>query len=193
MGSTGNQLRRARLSLTQLQKEQQDEASQLKQEISAKADVQQLDALNQNLTDAKSDLNNTRKLVDDTRNDLGMARSEFGTLIARNHDDIEQLRKMGDRDYFEFTLPRNKEEKVAGVRLTLKKVNTRRHRFTLNLLVDDMVVEKKDRTINEPVFFTVAGSKKFYELVVNEVKSDQVKGYLSTPKGVTEMAARSGG
>ena len=67
----------------------------------------------------------------------------------------------------------------------------KRHRFNLELLADDVQVEKKDRTINEPIFFYVSGSKRPYELVVNEVKPNQVKGYLSTPKGATEVAARS--
>jgi len=193
MGSTGKQLQRARLLVSKMQKEQRAAAEQLKQEIAGKADAQQVGALTEDVSAARTDLDNTKKLVDDTRNDLGMARSEFGTLIARNHDDLEQLRKMGDRDYYEFTLPRNKQETIAGVGLELKKVNTKRHRFNLNLLADDIVIEKKDRTINEPVFFSVGNSKKFYELVVNQVKSGQVKGYISTPKGAIETAPRHGG
>lgn len=193
MGSTGKQLQHARLLVSKLQKDQQDAADQLKQQIATKADAQQVGALAEDVSAAKTDLDNTKKMVDDTRNDLGMARSEFGTLIARNHDDIEQLRKLGDRDYYEFTLPRNKQETVAGVGLILKKVNAKRYRFNLNLLADDMLVEKKDKTINEPVFFAVGNSKKFYELVVNQVQSDQVKGYLSTPKGAIETASRQGG
>ena len=122
-----------------------------------------------------------------------MARSEMGTLIARNHDDIEYLRKLGDRDYFEFTLTKNQPAKVAGVGLTLKKTNVKRYRFNLATLVDDMEVERKDCTINSPVYFYVNGSKKPYELVVNSVGSNQVKGYLSTPKGVTQVASRSEG
>jgi hypothetical protein len=117
----------------------------------------------------------------------------MGTLIARNHDDIEQLRKMGERDYFEFTAGRKSLVHVGGVALTLTKTNVKRHRFNLELLADDLQVEKKDRTINEPIFFYVSGSKRPYELVVNEVKPEQVKGYLSTPKGAKEVAARSQG
>jgi hypothetical protein len=175
--------------VTKLQKQQEDNANDLKQEISQKADAQQVGALTEDVSAAKTSLDQTKKLVDDTRSDLGMTRSEFGTLIARNHDDIEQLRKMGDRDYFEFTLARNKQQSVAGVGLVLKKANAKRHRFNLNLLADDMVIEKKDRTINEPVFFSTAASKKFYELVVNQVQSDVVKGYVSTPKGAVTVAA----
>jgi hypothetical protein len=100
---------------------------------------------------------------------------------------------MGERDYFEFTLNRKSPARVAGVGLTLTKTNVKRHRFNLDLVADDLQVEKKDRTIDEPIFFYVNGSKRPYELVVNEVKADHVKGYLSTPKGAKEVAARSEG
>lgn len=192
-GSSGKEFRKARAMVEQLQTEQREQAEKLKQEIAAKADQQQVGALSQDVTATKGDLESTKKLLDSTRSDLGMARSELGTLIARNHDDIETLRKMGDRDYFEFTLARNKVERVANVGLLLKKTNVKRHRFNLALQVDDMEVEKKDRTVNEPVFFYIRGSKKPYEMVVNKVESNQVTGYVSTPKGAVEVASRSEG
>ena len=105
----------------------------------------------------------------------------------------DAYRKMGERDYFEFTANRKSLARVAGVGLTLTKTNVRRHQYNMDLVVDDIPVAKKDRTINEPIFFYVHGSKKPYELVVNEVKSNQVKGYVSTPKGAKEMASSSGG
>jgi hypothetical protein len=191
MGSTGKQLQHARNLVTKLQKQQEDQANELKQEIATKADQQQVGALTEDVSAAKTQLDSTKKLVDDTRSDLGMARSQFGTLIARNHDDIEQLRKMGERDYFEFTLPRDKQQTVAGVGLILKKANVKRHRFNVNLLADDMVIEKKDRTVNEPIVFATGNSKQFYELVVNQVQSNQIKGYISTPKGAKETASAS--
>jgi hypothetical protein len=184
MGSTGKQLQHARVLVTKLQKQQEDQADELKQELATKADQQQVGALTEDVSATKTDLEQTKKVMNDTKSDLGMARSQFGTLIARNHDDLVQLRKMGDRDYFEFTLPRNREEKVAGVSLILKKANVKRHRFNVNLIADDMTIEKKDRTINEPIFFAVKDSRSFYEMVVNSVSRDQVKGYISTPKGV---------
>ena len=190
MGSTGGELRRARATVAQLQREQQQQAEVLKQEIAQKADQQQLGALTQDVSTQRTDLDNTKKALDAVRSDLGMTRSEFGTLIARNHDEIDQLRKMGERDYFEFTLDRRRPQRVAGIGLTLKRTNVKRHRFNLALLVDDMEIEKKDRTINEPIFFYVKGSRKPFELVVNSVQSDVVKGYLSAPKGATELAAR---
>jgi hypothetical protein len=192
-GSSGRELRKARAQVEQIQNEQREQAERLKEEIALKADQQQVGALSQDVTATKGDLENTKKLLDSTRSDLGMARSELGTLIARNHDDIETLRKMGDRDYFEFSLDRNQPARVAGVGLVLKKTNLKRHRFNLVLQADDMEIEKKDRTVNEPVFFYLRGQKKFYEMVVNKVESKKVTGYVSTPKGAVEVASRSEG
>jgi len=69
----------------------------------------------------------------------------------------------------------------------------KRHRFNLALLADDMEIEKKDRSVNEPIFFYLRGSKRFYELVVNKVESGKVMGYISTPKGAVQVASRSEG
>jgi len=193
VGAQSGELKRARNMVTQLQDQQRTQTEQLKQQLDQKADQTQVGALSQDMTTTKSDLSSTKSTVTTLASDLGMARSEMGTLIARNHDDIEYLRKIGDRDYFEFTLNRNQLAKVAGVGLTLKKTNAKRYRFNLDTLVDDIQVERKDCTINSPVYFYVSGSKKPYELVVNSVGSEQVKGYLSTPKGVTEVATRSEG
>jgi hypothetical protein len=111
-----------------------------------------------------------------------MARSEMGTLIARNHDDIETLRKLGQRNYNEFTLLKNQEQRVAGVGLILKKTNLKRHRFSLNLLADDMTIPKDNRTVDEPIFFAIGESRQVNELVINTVDQNKVTGYISTPK-----------
>ncbi len=193
MGSTGRELRRARTMVTDLQNQQKEQAELLKQEIALKADQQQLGALSQDVSATRTDLDSTRKTLEDAVNQLGMTRSEFGTLIARNHDEIEALRKLGDRDYFEFVLERKQPARVAGVGLVLKKTYVKRNRFNLTLLADDLEIEKKNRTVNEPMFFYVGGSKKYYELVVNKVESRRVRGYVSTPKGAAQMATRTEG
>jgi hypothetical protein len=182
MGSTGKELRRARAMVAQLQNEQEQQGDQLRQQIAQKADRAQIDSLSQDVTATKSDLDTTKKTVGVLTSDLGMSRSELGTLIARNHDDIEALRKLGQRNYYEFTLTTGESQKIAGVGLVLKKTNVKHHSFNLNLLTDDMEVEKNNRTINEPVFFSVGGAKGFYELVVNKVEKNKVAGYVSTPK-----------
>ncbi len=189
MGSTGQQLNHARAMVAKLQKQQQQDANELKDEIAKKADDEKVGALSQDVSTAKTDLAGTKENVDQLSKDLGMAKSEFGTLIARNHDDIETLRKLGERDYFEFTLTKNQKQNMAGVGLTLKKTNVKHNRFDLNLLADDLQIEKKGRTVNEPIFFYLAGTKKPYEMVVNKVESDRVIGYISAPKGA-EVASR---
>ena len=193
MGAQRGELSRARTMVSQLQDQQKTQAAQVEQELSQKADQQQVGALTQDVSTTKTNLDTTNKNLTSLASDLGMARSEMGTLIARNHDDIEYLRKIGDRDYFEFTLTKNQPAKVAGVGLTLKKTNVKHYRFNLDTLANDMDVERKDCAVNAPVYFYVNGSKKPYELVVNSVGPDKVKGYLSTPKGVTQVAANSEG
>ncbi len=189
MGTTGKELGRARKMVADLQQQEEQQADDLKQQIAQKADQQQLGALSQDVSSTKSDLDSTKKTVGTLTSDLGMSRSELGTLIARNHDDVETLRKMGQRNYLEFSLTRNQQQSVAGVGLVLKKTNAKRHQFNLSLLADDMEIQKNGRTIDEPIFFAVGGQKGFYELVVNKVDQDKVAGYISTPKFGTEMAA----
>jgi chromosome segregation ATPase len=193
MGSTGKELRRARTMVAQLQNQQDQQEEQLREQIARKADQAQINSLSQDVTATKSDLDNTKKTVGVLTSDLGMARSELGTLIARNHDDIEALRKLGQRNYYEFTLTRGESQKIAGVGLMLKKTNVKHHSFNLNLLTDDMEVEKNNRTVNEPVFFSVGGAKGFYELVVNKVEQNKVTGYVSTPKYGAEAATKPEG
>ena len=193
LGSQVGQLKRARTMVAELQDEQAKQSEEFKQQLSQKADEQQVGALSQDVSSTKTDLDTTKKNVSSIASDLGMARSELGTLIARNHDDIEYLRRLGERDYVEFTIEKSHPARVANVGLNLRKTNVKRHRFTVAMTVDDTEVEKKDRTINEPVIFYVNRSKKAYELVVNKVDANQVKGYISTPKGATEVAARSEG
>ncbi len=193
VGAQSGELRRARNMVAQLQDQQHSQAEQVEQELSQKADQKQVGALTQDVSSTKTDLNSTQKTVSTLVSDLGMARSDMGTLIARNHQDIEYLRKNGDRDYFEFTLTKGKEDKVAGIGLTLKKTNPKHYRYNIDTLADDIRVERKDCAVNSPLFFYVSGSKKPYELVVNRVEANQVKGYISTPKGVSQVTASTEG
>jgi predicted nucleic acid-binding Zn-ribbon protein len=193
LGSTGRELKRARTMVTSLQDDQKKQAEELRQEIALKADQQQLGAISQDVNATRTDLDSTKTTLNDAIEKLGMTRSEFGNLIARNHDEIEALRKLGDRDYIEFVLERKVPKQVAGVGLIFQKANVKRNRFNLTLLADDLSIEKKDRTVNEPVYFYVGGSKRVYELVVNKVESKRVKGYISTPKGATQLAQRAEG
>jgi len=121
--------------------------------------------------------------LDSTREDLKMARSEMGTLIARNHDEIDQLRRLGERDYIEFTIAgKNKPQKVGNLTVELKGVNEKRGQFSVAMTAEDRRLEKKNRSMNEPIFFYLSGTKIPEELVINKVGKDTVSGYISVPK-----------
>jgi hypothetical protein len=121
--------------------------------------------------------------LDTTKEDLKMARSEMGTLIARNHDEIDTLRRLGERDYVEFTIDgKNKPQKVGNVTVELKGVNEKNNRFTVLMTVEDKRFEKKNRAMNEPVFFYTSGARFPEEMVINKVGKNTVSGYVSIPK-----------
>jgi chromosome segregation ATPase len=134
----------------------------------------------------KTDVSATRTELSATTADLKRALGDMGTmsgLIATNSSELAELRKLGERDYFEFTLAKTSAaQRVGDIQLALKKIDTKRNRFTLDVLADDRRVEKKDRTINEPVQFYTSGARAPYELVVNQIGKNQVVGYLSVPK-----------
>jgi chromosome segregation ATPase len=128
--------------------------------------------------------------LDTTREDLKMARSEMGTLIARNHDEIDQLRRLGERDYIEFTIAgKNKPQKVGNVTVELKGVNEKRGQYSVNLTSEDRLLQKKNRAMNEPIFFYLHGTKIPQELVINKVGKDTISGYVSIPKANAQPAA----
>jgi uncharacterized protein (DUF2141 family) len=121
--------------------------------------------------------------LDTTREDLKMARSEMGTLIARNHDEIDQLRRLGERDYVEFTIAgKNKPQKVGNLTVELKGINEKRSQFSVAMTAEDRRIEKKNRNMNEPIFFYLSGTKIPEELVINKLGKDTVSGYVSIPK-----------
>jgi chromosome segregation ATPase len=164
-------------------------ATSVKAELATKANADDVNKLNGDVTGVKSDL-------DATKNSIQMARSEMGTLIARNHDEIDQLRRIGQRDYYEFTVQRKAgATKVGAIQIELKDTNTRKNRYTINVLADDNSFEKKDRSVNEPIFFYTGGTRNALELVVNKVTKSTATGYLSIPKaaGATSASTATSG
>jgi hypothetical protein len=163
--------------------------SSVNSQLATKANTDDVNRLNGDVTGVKTDL-------DATKNSIQMARSEMGTLIARNHDEIDQLRRMGQRDYFEFTVTRKSgAEKVGTIQVELKDTNTKKNQYTINVLADDKNFEKKNRSVNEPIFFYTGGSHAALELVVNKVSKTTASGYLSVPKsaGSTSASASTSG
>jgi len=138
------------------------------------------------VTAVKTDLGTTQSNLEKTSSDLKRAMGDMGVmsgLIATNAKDLNALRALGERNYVEFDINRKDAAKKLGdVSITLKKADTGHNRYTVAVFADDKLVEKKDRTINEPVQLYIGSSRFPYEIVVNQVKKDEIVGYLSTPK-----------
>jgi chromosome segregation ATPase len=177
---TQGQLRKAREESAKLNDDTTQKLTALDtsvhSELATKATSDDVKSVDTKVVGVRSDL-------DATRDDLKMARSEMGTLIARNHDEIDQLRRLGERDYVEFTIAgKNKPQKVGNVTVELKGVNEKKNQYTVAMTVEDKRFDKKNRALNEPIFFYTSGTKIPEEVVINKVGKDTISGYVSVPK-----------
>jgi hypothetical protein len=183
---TQQDVSRARAQAKKIQdqdaKDLSDMQNQVNGQLATKASVDDLNKVSGDVGGVKTDL-------DATKNNLQMTRGEFGTLIARNHDDIETLRRLGERDYYEFTIDKKgTREKVGDVMVELKGTNPKKNLYSVVLYADDKRYEKKNRSTNEPMYFFEGGSRKPVEFVVNTVTATKISGYLSVPKSVPATA-----
>ena len=191
LGVTRRDLRRARQlarALGEEQKQATAQIGQVGQQVSTlrRESTAKLGKLTGGVTTNKADILTTRKDLEETKLRLTTAvgdLSKANVLIARNGEELEELRRRGDRNYFEFDLRKQKRpSRVGNISLKLKKTNTKRQRYTLELYADDKKVEKKNKTVNEPVQFYLARSRGLHEIVVNQVHKNRIVGYVSAPK-----------
>lgn len=180
---------------------QQQQEEQTRQDVASRlTDLQQanstaatkLGEISDNVSGVKNDVASTQSELEKTGSDLKRVMGDMGVmsgLIATNSTQLNALKELGDRDYVEFDLKKTAgRQKVGDMQLMLAKADPKRNRFTLQVLADDKTVEKRDRTVNEPVQLYLAGNRQPEEIVVNEVKKDEVVGYVSMPK--VKMARR---
>jgi hypothetical protein len=134
----------------------------------------------------KTEVASAKSELEKTISDLRRVRGDLdgtSSLVATNGKELEALKQLGERNYFEFNVTKSKQpRRIGDISMVLKKADQKRNRFTIEVIADDKKVEKKDRNINEPIQFYVSKARQPYELVINEVKKDQIIGYLSAPK-----------
>ena len=136
---------------------------------------------NAKIGDLSNDLAGTKKDLTDA---LTGTKGELSGAIARTHDELVALAHKSDRDYFEFTLARRGgRQKVGTVTLILRKTTPKKNQFTVGIISDDQTTERKDKSVNEPLYFLARGASTPLELVVNKLSKDSISGYVSTPKG----------
>jgi len=197
LGLTTAELAKAKSRAESIRKEQvaadQKLSSQLAQ--AQKENDEKLGAVTTDLGGAKKDIETTRNDLEATKGKLERATGDMGVmsgLIARNHDDLEDLKRRGERNYYEFTIPKTKTaQRVGPVQISLNKVDQKKSKYTMTVYADDKSIEKRDKTAGEPVQFYVKGSSRMspYEVVVFDVGKNQITGYLSTPKDASANAA----
>ena len=187
-GATAATLRQAKSEVKKSSSQLSDTLEQKHQEVvTALANLK--DDTNSQLGQVSTDLQQTGSDVKRVAGDLGV----MGGEVATNSKDLAHLKELGERNYFEFDLTKTKDpQKIGDIRLLLRKTDPKRNRFTLSVYADDKIVEKRDRTINEPVQLYVSGNHQPYEIVVNEVKKNEVVGYLATPKVKNPRGQASG-
>src|SRR5690242_9652453 len=186
MGLTQSELAKAKSRAEDIRKEQQAADQEISTQI--KASQEQIGAVATEVGGAKKDLEATKSDLEATKGKLERSMGDMNVmsgLIAHNKDDLDELRRRGDRNYYEFTLQKSKSaQRVGPVQMSLNRTDPKKAKYTLTVVADDKTIEKKDKTSGEPVQFYVKGSARMapYEIVVFDVGKNQITGYLATPK-----------
>jgi len=187
VGSTKQELARR---AAELERQQKSSAASLKAEQTQQG--QQIAAVNTEVSGVRTDVGAAKTDIAKTQTDLQATNAKLertigdlgvqSGLIAHTSSELEILKHKGDRNYYEFTLRKGARTPISTVSLELKKVDAKKSRFTLNVLADDKTIEKKDRTVGEPLQFYTGRDHLLYEVVAFSADKNSITGYLSTPK-----------
>jgi hypothetical protein len=188
LGLTQAELARARSLAQQIEQEQQDSDAKLVAQIGQvqKESDAKFGQVSTDLTGAKSDIAATKKDLDETKKNLTTAVGDLngqGVLIARSHEELEGLKRLNERNIYDFKLTKSKTPQHVGpIQILLRSTDPKHYKFTMTVIADDKSIEKRDRNVDEPMQLYVHGVRAPYEMVVFEVTKDGANGYLSTPK-----------
>ena len=208
MGVTSAELKHTRETARQtaqaLKRQREEVAKEMAGQLAAKANSSDIDGLREETTtklaaaqqDSSTKIGDVYGEVTGLKKDLVATREDWGRQlvdvknglserIAKNSSELADLRKKGERDYFEFDIRKNSKQPfnhVADIQLALLKTDPKKHKYNVAIQVDDQLLEKKDRAANEPVQFLVGRDQLRYEVVVNSVDKDRIRGYVSAPK-----------
>ena len=199
------------VGMTQKQIEMKTQAIMVAQAAQAKAEhaqtakleqaqaeaAKQIGAVASDVSVVKTDVSGAKASIADTQTDLANAKQQMqrmmgdegkmSGLIATNHDELEILKHKGDRNYYEFTLQKGgKPTLLSTIKLQAKKVDDKRSKYTMVVSADDRNIEKKDKSLDEPVQFYTGKDPVLFEVVVNNISKNQIPGYLSTPKNAPQ-------
>jgi hypothetical protein len=190
--------RRADAAVAKLDKKQEERVAALDAQLnevkeSTAIASTRLAGVTNDVSAVQTDVADTKSRLDKSIGELQSVRGDLGVmsgLVATNSKEIDTLRQLGDRNIYEFKVAKaDGAERVGDISLRVLKTNVRRNQYSVVVTADDKMIEKKDKTTNEPVqFYVVSKARQPYEIVVNEVSKNMIKGYLATPKVTTAVA-----
>ena len=138
-----------------------------------------VDTVKQEVEANRAELEKTIAALTSVKGDLGVQSG----LIATNAGELDALKRLGERNYYEFNLAKTKRpQRVGPVSIKLSGTDRKRNRYSIELWADDKRIVKRRKTLLEPVQFYVQGARVPYELVVNQIDNGNIGGYLATPK-----------
>jgi len=191
-GATDLNLRQVRTELKRTNSQLVDGVEQKRQQLMSQLSDLRVDTseklgrVSDDLTNTGADVKRVEGELENTTADVKRVVGDLNAVsgtVATNSKELAALKELGERNYLEFNLSKTKApQKIGEIRMVLKKTDPKHNRYTVEVLADDKKVEKKDKTTNEPVQLYLSGSSQAYEIVVNQVKKNEVVGYVSTPK-----------
>src|SRR2546430_13097985 len=176
VGLTQSELAQAKSRAESIRKEQQASDEKITEQLGQvqKESEEKIGAVATEVGGAKKDIETTKNDLEATKGKLDRSLGDMDLmsgLIAHNRDDLEDLKRRGDRNYYEFTLQRSKTpQRVGPVQVSLNKTDPKKAKYTVTVIADDKTIEKRDKTSGEPVQFYVKGSSRMapYEIVRSE-------------------------
>ncbi len=188
LGLTQTQLAEARKTAAVLRREQFQSSKKLQAQIGQVQQQSQagMGQLSNELGGTKNDLAATKKDLAVTQSKLEGTVGDMGVmsgLIAHNKDQLTELIRLNKRDYFKFDLFKSKHPyRVGPIVVQVSHVDQKHWRYNMYVTVSDKRIEKKNKTLYEPVQFYTPDSMAPLEIVVYQIKKNEILGYLSAPK-----------
>lgn len=179
------QLEKKRRQLEDSERQLSAELSRVRQ--STDETSSRLNFISRDVGNVKSEVESVKSVEQQSQANLKQTHGDvamIGGLVATNAEEIQMLRDLGDRNIYEFSLTKGAgTQRVGDIQVTVEKMDPKKNTFTVEILAADQKVEKRDKNINEPVQFYVPGKgSQPYELVVNEVGKNMLRGYLAAPR-----------
>ena len=169
-----------------------EEASNKVAEAQKSADTK-IGSVSNDVKQVATNLDATNRDLAESKRALVEVKASLSEQIAHNSSELSDLKKKGERDYVEFDIKKGKKgvmQRVGDIQVELTDTDPKKNKYGMIVQVDDNKLPKKDVTVNQPIAFLVGRDKLRYEIVVNVVDKDRIRGYLSSPKDKALNAER---